>query len=273
MLGGLGSGVGQVQVVLKRTQADHDPGWHGWTWVIEDEDELARLVARIALGQARHVANILSRLGVSDSKTTVEMAEEAIERLTLEKDADPWHRDGWLFQAISWIAAHDPDKHVATRAPHIIQAHKGFDGVQLELAKDGQTIESILISEDKATNNPRAMIRDKVWPEIRALEAGAQSAELRQETTALLQQQAALFPMLDIDKAIDNVIWKDACLHACRSTCTDGRAERSACADVRRAHVPASRLARGRPRQDLPRVAPGERRQLVWGGIRQTCER
>jgi len=41
---------------------DHGELCHGWAWTVDDEDVLAERVARIVLGQYRHVAKILTRL-------------------------------------------------------------------------------------------------------------------------------------------------------------------------------------------------------------------
>jgi hypothetical protein len=45
---------------LTLTPIDHDDLCHGWRWEIADETDLARKVAMVALGQYRHVAQILA---------------------------------------------------------------------------------------------------------------------------------------------------------------------------------------------------------------------
>ena len=47
-------------MTLTLTQVDHENLCHGWAWTGEDEDALAERVARVALGQYRHVAKILA---------------------------------------------------------------------------------------------------------------------------------------------------------------------------------------------------------------------
>ena len=76
-------------------------GITGFVWKICDEDELARLIARVYLGHARHVENILRKLRPSGSNppVSVSAAKGAKKLLTINAD----HRDGLLFQAISWI--------------------------------------------------------------------------------------------------------------------------------------------------------------------------
>ncbi len=119
--------------------------------------------------------------------TRADVATGAIRQLTVAEGADPWHRDGWIFQTISWIAAHRTEKGVVVRAPHAIPAHKGFDGMQLRLDEAGKAVTAMVIFEDKATDDPRKTLRTKVWAGIRALEAGQRMPELVQETTSILE--------------------------------------------------------------------------------------
>jgi len=197
-------------VSLTLTKVDHPDVCHGWTWTILDENALARQVAQVALGQYRHVATILAGAGITDGAADHDQIDDAIELMSVGVDEDPWHRDGWIFQTISWIAAHQDGAGTATRPPHIIKAHKGFDGLQLELSTDGKAVIGVTVFEDKATEHPRKTVRDDVWPGIQALERGQRRAELNHETTALLDAQRADHPGLDVDQAISKILWKDA---------------------------------------------------------------
>lgn len=197
-------------MTLTLTQIDHGDLCHGWSWVVEDTDRLAEQVARVALGQFRHASKILAGLDGVEPTTTADHAADAIELLTVEKGDDPWHRDGWLFQTISWIAAHQKPSGAVTRPPHIIKAHKGFDGLQLELSDDGKSVVAVIIFEDKATENARDTIRDDVWPGIAKLELGKRVNQLTQDVTAALEAQKQFDPDLDIDTAINNILWKNA---------------------------------------------------------------
>ena len=179
----------------------------GSEWVVADQDALAEHVARIAVGQYRHVAKILLGEGATAAAVTQSAKADAIALLTRKKDEEPWHRDGWLFQAISWIAAHNASG-VAIRAPHLIKAHKGFDGLKLELNNAGE-VTAVIIFEDKATVHPRDTIRDDVWPSIMKLEQGERTNELCQEVSSLLEAQLKTFPNLDVDAALQQIVWKE----------------------------------------------------------------
>jgi hypothetical protein len=180
----------------------------GSEWVVVDHDVLAEQVARIAVGQFSHVSKILLGESATAAKVRAAAKKDAIGLLTLKAKEDPWHRDGWVFQAISWIAAHG-DGGVAIRAPHLIKAHKGFDGLKLELS-DAGAVTGVIVFEDKATANPRDTIRDDVWPGIAKLEEGERSNELGQEVSALLQTQLRTFPELDVEAAVEEIAWKEA---------------------------------------------------------------
>ncbi|WP_095012082.1 hypothetical protein [Tsuneonella mangrovi] len=196
-------------MTLTLVPTNHGQLCHGWAWTIEDEDLLAERVARIVLGQYRHVAKILSGAAVPGPAATAQQANAAIKQLTLTEGQDPWHRDGWLFQAISWIAAHEQPSASLTRIPHIRKADKGFDGMQLELNAAGTVVTAVIVFEDKATDNARDTIRDDVWPGIIALEKGERLNELTQEVSGMLDARAAADPEFDIDTAIANTLWHE----------------------------------------------------------------
>jgi len=197
-----------MTLVLK--QIDHDRLCHGWEWEVEDIDVLAERVARVALGQYRHVAQILEGLAGTTPGGSAQHAADALKKLKLAKNGDPWHRDGWLFQIISWIAANQKKQGATLAPPHIFHAHKGFDGMQLELSGDGKSVAAVVIFEDKATEDARGTIKQHVWPDIVKMEAGERIAELTHEVSAILERQQHLYPELNVDDAIDRILWQQA---------------------------------------------------------------
>jgi hypothetical protein len=188
------------------TPFTHEPLCHGNTWKVQDEDQLAEQIASVALGQARHVQRILAGALLAPAPTTKNAANNAITLLTAKEGQDPWHRDGWLFQVISWIAANLASPNAVIRSPHMILAHKGFDGLQLDLDSITGAVTSVIIFEDKATDNPRETIRKDVWGDFQELEEGGRENVLIAEVSGLLQT----VKNIDADMAIQNVIWKQA---------------------------------------------------------------
>lgn len=177
----------------------------GCTWEVEDVDRLAAQIAAVAVGQSRHIERVIAGAQLGPPATQATTIAGALALLTVV-GGDPSHRDGWLFQVMSWLAAHTAVPAGLIRAPHMQLAHKGFDGLQLELDADTGTVTAAVIFEDKATSNPRDTIREEVWPEFANLEAGARDHLLTAEVVALLQTR----PDLDPSVAIQNVIWKAA---------------------------------------------------------------
>src|SRR5882724_10388749 len=105
----------------------------GFVWKITDEDQLARLVARVYLGHAHHVEKILAKLGPKSKAPPAKRNAVKSAKALLKIDAI--HRDGLLFQTISWVVAQSCStfKGSVIKLPHLIPAHKGFDGLQIRL--------------------------------------------------------------------------------------------------------------------------------------------
>lgn len=205
---------------------------HGWTWTIKDENELATQVAQIALGQYKHVSRILDGLTSRPMSTTADHAADAIKKLTVAPGAEAWHRDGWIFQAISWIAAHQKKEAGFLRGPHIRKADHGFDGLQLEFSPDGKSVTAVIIFEDKATTNPRPTIRDDVWPSIADLEAGQRVTELTSDVTGMLEAYRSLSPEVDVEQAVSEILWKEARRYRVSITIGDAHASEQKRADL-----------------------------------------
>lgn len=162
-----------------------DSLWTGNTWEVPDDDVLAKWIAWVAIGQAFHVAEILHSLNpIGTSPTNDAAKSDAVELLT-QKGKDPWHRDGWMFQVMSWLAAHVNRPGALIALPHLIHAEKGLDGLEI-LLDASQNVVATIIFEDKATENPRDTIRDDVWPEFAKFESGYGVNRLTQQASGIL---------------------------------------------------------------------------------------
>lgn len=156
----------------------------GASWVVLDIDELAAQIAMVAAGQADQLEEILKSAGVPVVEASNAARNEAIRLLTVE-EGDPFHRDGWIFQVMSWIAAQQNADSSIIRTPHMIKALKGFDGLQVVI--DNDDVANVIIFEDKATVNSRKTIKEDVWPDFLAIEAGENENVLVSEITTLLR--------------------------------------------------------------------------------------
>lgn len=191
---------------IQLTPFDHKPVCYGYTWTINNEDRLAEQIACIALGQSFHVQKILTGANLVPRTPNANAAKDAIKLLTANSniETEVYHRDGWMFQAMSWIAANKAMPNGLIATPHMIRAQKGFDGLQLKL-DDAKNVVAAIIFEDKATDNARAYIRDEVLPGFLKLESGERENEIIAEITGILRTQ----PAIDPDIAIETIIWKD----------------------------------------------------------------
>lgn len=181
-----------------------DSEWHGCSWNVPSLDLLAENIARVAVGQAEHVALILNAAGIGPLPTTRAAIAEAVELLTAPATY-PYHRDGWMFQVMSWLAALTSTPNGLIKTPQMILAEKGVDGLQIVLDSTGN-VTAVVVFEDKATDNPRSTITNKVWPEFRALEKGKKQNLLAAEASTLLK--AAQHP--DPSTAIKEIVWNQA---------------------------------------------------------------
>lgn len=180
---------------------------HGWAWSVENEDVLAKCIARIALGKFRHVFRILNQIDIIESVDYDMLKESAIATIDKSK-TNIYQRHGWLFQAISWIASTKDSKNVLNCMPQIRLADKGPDGLQLELNDDGTEVTALVIFEDKAIENPLTAM-PKVWKYIASIENASRKNEFIQEVSGLLWIRANSDSPVDINTAISNAAWKN----------------------------------------------------------------
>lgn len=178
---------------------------HGYTWKVADEDLLADLIARVALGQVRHVNKILLKIASTPPLPVDDIWDAAAKMLTVPTGEDPWHRDGWIFQVMSWLSAVKSEPNSLVSIPQMIHAQKGFDGIQIDFDATG-AVSAVVIFEDKATENPRETIHNDVWPEFQAFENGNSLNVLVAEVEGMLEKRQGI----DVDDAIRSIIWKDA---------------------------------------------------------------
>src|SRR5690242_14546797 len=174
---------------IQLSKTTDDPLYHGHTWAVSDEDKLARVVALLLLGRRRHAEAVLAGQPTTDVLASNAMIDDLISKLEVPTGSNParWHRDGWLFQMISWVAA---DASLASEAdliapPQPRMADKGLDGL-LVLTHEGVKHARLIICEDKASEDPRTTFRDDVCPELVDFESDRRNNEITTALDALL---------------------------------------------------------------------------------------
>ena len=171
----------------------------GGRWVVYDYDKLADLVAHIAKGQALHAQNIIAGLKDSPIDEGLDniLIEQSIQDLTVPKDnsgkeirgARTWHRDGFLFEAISWIEARqNAPKNALLKDPHVKSTTPGLDGLMIVLNEKTSSPIVTTIFEDKCKKDPRAAFRDEILPCFDKFHKGEKSRELISTVQSLLRE-------------------------------------------------------------------------------------
>lgn len=169
-------------------------------------------MAWILLGRRAHAEAILTGNSTQNPVLTAKNIDEAIGRLScpdqtqiiqgkLQPHSSVVHRDGWIFQFISWLTCRAEFASGVMRAPQIRPAEKGFDGILVELSSTG--IDMLLLMEDKATDTPRETVRVDVWDEFEDYEQGRRDNELTAEICALLEYH----PDIDISSVVSSANW------------------------------------------------------------------
>lgn len=239
---------------LSFTKITEGKAWWGSTWSVKDEDGLARMIAQVAIGQARVVERILKETGCAASVCIAAAGRQGARNLLrVEHGHSPAHRDGWIFQVISWIAshlqAHEGCDKAFIRPPHMIHAEKGQDGLIIEYSDDD--IARVVICEDKATESPRKQIRSRVLPDFRHYETGARDNELIAGVTSILGQN----DIKNADALVERILWDEQRAYRVAATVRPNDAapsersrllkgyKKSVCGDVSRRRVELMPLA------------------------------
>ncbi len=187
----------------------------GSKWKVENEDQLARLIAIVVMGQAAQAAHIIDELLPAVPAFTFDaLKQEAIIKFTVQELAQNprtgyprTQRDGLIFEIISWIAAKQVsgDK-CFLKDPHTNSTSQGLDGIMIELNEDGNEILKSTIFEDKCTDNPRDTFTQKVIPGFLDRHGNTRNAELIAAAATLIQLSGVsnVQAMSMVRKVIDN---------------------------------------------------------------------
>ncbi|NLO50325.1 MAG: hypothetical protein GX103_04075 [Bacteroidales bacterium] len=187
----------------------------GSKWKVENEDQLARLIAIVVMGQAAQAAHIIDELlPAAPAFTNEALKKEAVIKFTVQEVAQTprmgyprIQRDGLIFEIISWIAAKQVsgDK-CFLKDPHTSSTSQGLDGIMIELNEDGSEILKSTIFEDKCTDNPRNTFTQKVIPGFLDRHGNTRNAELIAAAATLIQLSGVsnVQAMSMVRKVIDN---------------------------------------------------------------------
>lgn len=158
-------------------------------------------------GSVKNNAIALLQYNLSDIAADLGSADDD-KRAKAEKarDARIAHRDGLLFQHISWIAARLQFPSAEASPPHVRKADKGFDGFLVEVDTANLDLTRVVICEDKASISPRNLVTSSIWPELKAIVAGERDLEVLDAITPLLKSLTEA----DRETAIGRIVWERA---------------------------------------------------------------
>lgn len=198
-------------------------------WVISKKKRatLVEIIAYLYLRQEENAQRVIDELEPRRRAKKGKVAENVVRKLTAPHADDVElfrsgtavdqeaarkriattiiHRDGLLFQHISWVAARLEMPSGYMTSPHVRQADKGFDGFIIELDAGRREIRRIVLCEDKASKSPRSLISSSVWPDITAIRKGERDDEILADLVTLLKS----IPGIDAETAVDEVFWED----------------------------------------------------------------
>jgi hypothetical protein len=168
----------------------------GDRWEVQNSDQLAKLIAIIAMGQASHAAKIIREFKqaapVIPHEDLVRAAKQELRvrgGTEEQRKSSRWHRDGFIFEVISWIAARqDTGPHTYLKAPHIKATTQGIDGLMIELDPKQKGITRATIFEDKCSENPRKKFRDEIMPAFQDHHKNNRAPELVDTAAALIEK-------------------------------------------------------------------------------------
>lgn len=160
-----------------------------YEYEITDKKELAENISQLIIGNAFHVSRALRGMDPRYRVADKEIIESSIKRLELRgrSDIDMCKVDGWLFQMMSWLAL--AKQHVGDiffqEAPHSQPSKHGIDGLAIKLNADN-SIDRIIITEDKCTENAYSTVHTKIYPELVEFENGDKNNAIFQQVEALI---------------------------------------------------------------------------------------
>jgi hypothetical protein len=176
-------------MVLMAVDLPAHPRCDGSQWFVQDYPELVRLTGLIMLGRAQHAADILNGSQPAAPVTHPALKARLRRDLVLPPGADPWHRDGLLFESICWLVAKlkaGPDDVISD--PHRKATQQGADNVKVGFDPAARTLTTVTVYEYKCTDRARRTFKREVLPAFADYLSGARDDQLAQTTIALLSR-------------------------------------------------------------------------------------
>jgi len=154
------------------------------------------------------VENIIKKLTAAKSADVIKLLDpdpDIREKAKNKINSDTWARDGLLFQHVSWVAVRIQMPSAHMTPPHVRQSDKGFDGFIIDINPSDNALTRLVLCEDKASHDPRKLITQSVWAEIRDIVGGGRDDQI---TAGIINLVRAL-PDIDEEEFINDIFWGD----------------------------------------------------------------
>jgi hypothetical protein len=137
----------------------------------------------------KHAESVLIGTQVNVAFVADALKEQIRQQLQTPTGPLTWHRDGLLFEIISWVVARitgAPDEVIST--PHLKSTQQGLDTIKIGFDPVTRNITRAVIHEQKCTDHPRNQFRDNVLRSFREWKDHKRDNELVQAVTSLVER-------------------------------------------------------------------------------------
>lgn len=165
------------------------PQCEGKQWSVLDYDKLATLVALVLIGRAKHAESVLAGTQQNVAFVANALKDQLRQQLQTPPGARTYHRDGLLFEIISWIVARmtgAANEMIST--PHLKSTQQGLDTIKIGFDSTERNITHVVIHEQKCTDHARDEFHDNVLRSFRDWKDHKRDNELVQAVTSLTEQ-------------------------------------------------------------------------------------
>ena len=165
------------------------PECGGKQWSVLDDDALAMLVALVLVGRAKHAERILTGAQVNTAFVPDALKKQLRQQLQTPPGPLTWHRDGLLFEIISWVVATLTGiSNEVISTPHLKSTQQGLDTIKVGFDPVARNITQVVIYEQKCTDHPRDEFRDKVLKSFLEWKEHKRDNQLVQAVTGLVER-------------------------------------------------------------------------------------
>lgn len=105
-----------------------------------------------------------------------------------KREVSRYHRDGFLFECISWLTARQQaSPRTYFKDPHISSTTQGLDGLSIKMHQEKQCVVGVTVFEDKCTSFPRQKFQQEIMVTFTEHHEGKRSPDLIANAVSLIK--------------------------------------------------------------------------------------